>query len=344
MTQGPIETPRYASIRSTLLGAILDRIIARGFSITPLLSKHGISLDILKDPYSQLSMNEYVAFLESAAEFSGDEHIGARIGADMRAGDLGPTGILLSLSRSIYVGLERLSRSAQALQTDTETSIYDDEDEVSWSYRLLDSRIENRRQDAEFSICAVVQVIRNNFTQRWTPLEVHFEHEPPQDTRFLEKFFRCPVIYGQATNRVILERAPLLALYRAEDDALIMALERHISDLIAATPNQSTLSGAVVGIVSSSLGLRPVNVERVSDALGLSPRNLQRKLGEEGTSLRAILDDIRRERAHVMLTEQNMPVGEVARALGYSDGTAFWRAQKRWSEASPRDARQAATG
>ncbi|MQY44008.1 helix-turn-helix domain-containing protein [Epibacterium sp. SM1969] len=329
----------YAAIRSTLLGAVMDRLIVRDVSASALLAKHGISFGLLKNPYTHLSMNEYIGFLESAAEMTEDEHIGARIGADMRAGDLGPMGILLSLSGSIYAGLDRINRSVRAIQTGTESSFVDYQDELCWSYRILDNRIQSRRQDAEFSLVSTVQVIRNNFLRRWAPQQVHFEHAAPKNTQFLEQYFGCPVLYGQATNRLVLDRAPLMDQYRVEDTALVEMLERHIADLIGTAPRQSTLTEAVCSIVSSSLGLRPISVERVAEALGLSPRNLQRKLGDEGTSLRVILDDIRRDRAEVLLTERSIPMGEIACALGYSDGTAFWRAHKRWSAQKPRDVR-----
>ena len=329
------ETHGYAAIRSTILGAVLDRMVARGVSIQPLLSKHGISLDILKDPYTHLSMREYVGFLESAAEMSGDLHLGARIGADIRAGDLGPMGVLLSLSRSIYVGLDRITQSGDAVQTGTEIVFMEHEDELYWTYQVQDRRIWPRRQDVEFSLVATVQVIRDNFHSRWSPQQVHLEHAAPEGDTFLRQYFGCPILYGQATNRLVLDRPPLLEQYRVEDAALVAMLERHIRDLIQTAPRQSDLSGAVRSVISSSLGLRPISVERVADTLGHSPRNLQRKLSEEGTSLRAILDDIRRERAMELLSEGTIPVGEIASALGYADGTAFWRAHKRWSELTP---------
>ncbi|WP_460274275.1 AraC family transcriptional regulator [Celeribacter sp. ULVN23_4] len=329
------ETHGYAAIRSTLLGAVLDHMIARGVSIQPLLSRHGISLDILKDPYTHLSMREYVGFLESAAEMSGDPHIGARIGADIRAGDLGPMGVLMSLSRSIYVGLDRITRSGDAVQTGTEIVFMENGEDLLWTYQIRDRRIWPRRQDVEFSLVATVQVIRDNFLSRWSPQQVHFEHASPGNDTFLRQYFGCPISYGQATNRLVMDRGPLLEQYRVEDSALVAMLERHINDLIQTAPRQSNLSGAVCSVISSSLGLRPISVERVAETLGHSPRNLQRKLSEEGTSLRELLDEIRRERAMELLSEGTIPVGKIASALGYADGTAFWRAHKRWSELTP---------
>ncbi|NIY78158.1 MAG: AraC family transcriptional regulator [Rhodobacteraceae bacterium] len=333
------ETHGYAAIRSTLLTYVLDRLNARGVATQSLLSKHGISLDMLKDPYAHLSMNEFNSFLESASELSGDQHIGAHIGTEIRAGDLGPMGILLSLSRSIHIGIDRIAKSAAALQSGTEMSFLPNGDEMLMSYQIEDARIWPRRQDAEFSLVGTVQVIRDNFLRRWSPQQVHFEHAPPDDDSFLRQFFRCPILYGQATNRLVMDRAPLMELYRVEDAALVSMLERHIEDLIEATPHNSTLTDAVRTVVTSSLGLRPISVERVAETLGLSPRNLQRKLSDEGTSLRDLLDDIRRDRATTLLSDGDIPVGEVAAALGYADGTAFWRAHKRWSKLTPREVR-----
>ena len=329
-------THGHAAIRSTVLGSVLDRLIARGVSTQPLLSKHGMSLDILKDPYARLSVMEYAGFMESAAALSGDEHIGARIGSDIRAGDLGPMGILLSLSRSIYVGIDRIVRSTRSLQTGTEVALIENGDDVFWSYRLDDGHIWPSRQDAEFTLVATTQVIRDNFISRWAPQQVHFEHVEPESAQFLRRYFGCPVLYGQATNRLVMDRGPMLEIYRAEDTALVSMLERHIADLIEKTPRRSTLTEATRSIVSSSLGLRPVSVERVAETLGLSSRNLQRKLAEEGTSVRILLDEIRRTRAEMLLQEGTQSVGRIATALGYADGTAFWRAHKRWSEHSPR--------
>lgn len=319
------------------MASVLDHLAGRGVSVQPLLSMHGFNHDMLKDPYAYLSMKEYIGFMESAAELSGDPHIGARIGADVRAGDLGAIGIMLSLSRSIYVGLDRMTRSAAALQTGTKLTFLPDDENSLMTYQIEDHSIWPRRQDAEFSLVATVQVVRDNFSQRWSPYCVHFEHTAPEDDKFLRQYFGCPISYGQATNRLIMDRETLLDMYRVEDTALVTLLEHHIDDLIQTAPDHSTLSDAVRSIISSSLGLRAITVERMADTLGISPRNLQRRLAEESTSLRDLLDDTRRDRAITLLSDGKASVGEIATALGYADGTAFWRAHKRWSNLTPRE-------
>lgn len=327
----------YAAVRSTLMASILNRLIARGASPKSLLAKYRLKPDTLTDPYTHLPMNEYIAFLENAAKLSGDSDLGARLGADIRASDLGPVGILLSLSRSIYVGIDRIKSSSGALQTGSEFAFLPNGSEMLVSYQLSDPQIWPRRQDAEFTLVALVKVIRDNFLSRWTPEQVHFEHTKPEDDAFVRSFFQCQILYGQATNRLVIERAPLLENYRAEDDALVSMLQQHIIDLVRAEPVQRTLTDAVRNIISSSLGSRPVSVPRIAETLGITRSKLQRKLSEEQTSVRDLLDDIRRDRATMLLSDGQTPVGEVAAALGYADGTAFWRAHKRWSKLTPRE-------
>ena len=78
------------------------------------------------------------------------------------------------------------------------------------------------------------------------------------------------------------------------------------------------------------------SVDKVASALGLSRQTLFRRLKEEGTTFERIVDDLRKQRAFQQLTEERQSVKHVALELGFSDATAFSRAFKRWTGASPR--------
>jgi AraC-like DNA-binding protein len=68
---------------------------------------------------------------------------------------------------------------------------------------------------------------------------------------------------------------------------------------------------------------RDATLERVARDLRLSARTLQRKLGELGASFQALLEEVRRERAHRYLSETDEPVDEIAARLGYGDPRTF---------------------
>jgi AraC-like DNA-binding protein len=75
--------------------------------------------------------------------------------------------------------------------------------------------------------------------------------------------------------------------------------------------------------------------EAVAQALLLSERTLQRRLQEEGTSYQQLLDDTRRELAEQYLAQPNLPLLEIAYLLGFADPSNFFRAFRRWFDATP---------
>ncbi|MEO8840260.1 MAG: AraC family transcriptional regulator ligand-binding domain-containing protein [Kofleriaceae bacterium] len=73
----------------------------------------------------------------------------------------------------------------------------------------------------------------------------------------------------------------------------------------------------------------------IGRTLGISARTLRRHLEQEGTTLRALVDDVRRERADHLLAA-GTSAKEVAFTLGFSEPSAFSRAYKRWTGRAPK--------
>jgi AraC-like DNA-binding protein len=65
-------------------------------------------------------------------------------------------------------------------------------------------------------------------------------------------------------------------------------------------------------------------------ALGLSPRTLQRKLAASGTTLSALVDEARRDRAEALVEQGLLTLGEVATRTGFAEQASFTRAWRRW--------------
>jgi len=67
----------------------------------------------------------------------------------------------------------------------------------------------------------------------------------------------------------------------------------------------------------------------------MSVRALQESLRSEGISFRDLLEDARRDLALRHLRDPETPVAEVALLLGFSEPSAFYRAFRRWTGATP---------
>jgi len=87
---------------------------------------------------------------------------------------------------------------------------------------------------------------------------------------------------------------------------------------------------------------REPSLAEFAAAGGLSPRTVQRRLAEENASFSALVDEVRRARALVVLGTASTPIASIAADLGYSGQQAFTRAVRRWAGASPRELRKRA--
>lgn len=73
----------------------------------------------------------------------------------------------------------------------------------------------------------------------------------------------------------------------------------------------------------------------IAAELAMSERSVQRSLSEESTSYREIVDEVRKGLALSHLSRPGSTATDVAFLLGFSEPSAFTRAFRRWTGASP---------
>ncbi len=77
----------------------------------------------------------------------------------------------------------------------------------------------------------------------------------------------------------------------------------------------------------------------VAAALDCSPRSLQRRLGEEGTSFRAVVDKLRNGEAARLLGDTSLSLTEIGYVCGFADSAHFSRSFKKLHGSSPSEYR-----
>ncbi|MEU7138912.1 AraC family transcriptional regulator [Nocardia sp. NPDC046473] len=75
--------------------------------------------------------------------------------------------------------------------------------------------------------------------------------------------------------------------------------------------------------------------DEVAKRLAMSPQTVRRKLGEEGTSITQIREDILRDAAVASLVRGDETVEALSARLGFSEPSAFRRAFRRWTGSPP---------
>jgi AraC-like DNA-binding protein len=129
---------------------------------------------------------------------------------------------------------------------------------------------------------------------------------------------------------------------QANEHAAAVALEQ-CRDILQRRRARSGTSGQVRDLLVARIADAPP-AERAAAELGLSARTLQRRLADEGTSYRALLDEVREQLAEELLSTGGLTVGEVARRLGYVEVSSFSQAFRRWKGVSPRAFRTGQSG
>lgn len=331
----------HASVRGSVVTAVVEEFARHGGDPRWALERYGLTPALLADPFSSVSLSRYVAMFEDMAARLADPVLGARLGQATRAVDLGPAGMLVARSRSIMAALERLTRFVGSFQPGTRAGLKQCDDMLVWTYRLDDAAIWPRRQDAEFTVASTLRLIRAAFSPDWRPVLVQFEHAAasPAAAHALEKMLGCPVRFEAASNGIVLPAEEARARFRDEDKDLIAVLERF---LVTSTPvhvPHARWSDKVLSLIAAYLGQQAVTLERLASDLSVAPRSLQRRLADEGTSLRRLLRDYRQELTAQHLQAGTPRLGNLAEALGYADGTTFWRAHRNWTGQTPSTAR-----
>jgi transcriptional regulator GlxA family with amidase domain len=74
----------------------------------------------------------------------------------------------------------------------------------------------------------------------------------------------------------------------------------------------------------------------------VTPRQLQKRLSDHGLTFKALVEEVRRERALRLLRETDHSMQAIAHDCGYTELSPFHRAVRRWTGLTPAQVRQQA--
>lgn len=138
---------------------------------------------------------------------------------------------------------------------------------------------------------------------------------PAQGRLWLDaRYLALPIRRDEKALRHMLQRALTLTVLPYRRDRLLLAQARQ----------------ALIGQPAQARSARDL-----ASLLHLSARTLHRQLKEEGTSLQALKDEVRREQAMDLLHRSRKPIKQVAAAVGFLNEKSFIRAFKGWTGQTP---------
>ena len=167
-------------------------------------------------------------------------------------------------------------------------------------------------------------------------LRVHLPYPAPDDTsEHARTFEHAQVVFDSPCPAFVFEARLLDQRLSSADFRLHDAIRLHAEQMMQELPRSRSLTGWIESAIAAELPKGAPTVNRIAARLRMSTRTLERRLEREGTTFSDLLEDLRRTLAVRYVTNNGIPLGEIAFLLGFSHTTGFHRAFKRWTGETP---------
>lgn len=329
--------PRATSTLATWTATILRAVEARGIDSAALAARAGIDPGAL-GPEARVPRDALNRLWRLAVEATGDPAFGLEAPRHAAQTTFHALGYAVLASVTLRDAFERMVRYRRLIGDVLELRLVDAGDRYRFEIDVsAHPEVPHQAVDAIASMWARQARLLHG-KRPCNPLAVTFARPAPADTGPYRRVFRAPVRFGAEVNALEFSRADLedrlpagnAELARGNDEVLV----RHLAALEA-----SGVSARVQRALLEALPNGAPSKAAIARSLGMSARNLQRHLAEEGASFKVLLNEARVGLARAYVEEGRLAMTEIAFVLGFADTSAFSRAFKRWTGASPRAAR-----
>ena len=331
----PLDLPEIFTIPARRLNSAVELLAARGVSTDTVLRQSGIAPDLLSQDFARITSEQLESFLTGLWLATGDEAFG--LGSQpvplgsfrlLAYGTLGKTTLGGVLDRTI-----RFQAALPGLP-----QIFVAEDPRAGRARV---GFDIDYDPAPVAVLVDTLLVLAHGYLSWLvglPIElegVEVPYPPEPDLAGHERLLGAPVTYD-ARHPCLRVRSELLRAPVLRDDREVGRFFRSAPlHMLTRQGGRPTLSNQVRSMFARQRpGASPPTVDRVAAELALSPQTLRRRLHDEGTSPRAIREDVLRDLAVAGLV-RGESVQAVAHRLGFAEPSTFSRAFRRWTGSPP---------
>jgi AraC-like DNA-binding protein len=158
--------------------------------------------------------------------------------------------------------------------------------------------------------------------------------EDDQELELCARLLGCPVTASDEDYCISLNPSLLAKPLASADPFLLPRFVETMEGLLANMPSNNLVE-QVKRRIQVLLGSGDMSEERIAVPMNISPRHLRRKLNLFGTSYELLVDEVRKEGAIRMISQDQLSLTSIAYELGFLDPSSFTRAFRRWIGMSP---------
>ncbi len=332
-------------VRAGAWRAIRDVILELGGSPERIFSAAGISESELRNPEHYLQIELLVRTLEVAADVLNCPQFGL---LSERSGSspsiIGAMMLAASNASTCREGIGVVQRHIKLHNPTLDVTVtpgpLEGLERVYFSTTC--ERAANSKLYAERVLGSTHILLQRTYAQDYGPFAVYVPHAPLAPLEVYEKHFGCMPQFEQPVSGIVIESEKLDTPGDGRNAPLHSIAEQYLINLTNQT--EDTMVARVKEITRDFISSDTFSANFVADTLNIHPRTLQRRLHESGVSFEQLKDDVRKEMAHEMLQQSDVPITHIAFVLGYADTSTFSRRARSWFNMSASDYRKHLTG
>lgn len=330
-TRRPIDAENQeASQRVGLLTEVPALLREFGVKTSEVLASAGLDADALDILENRIAFVAAGRLLHQCVERTGCEHFALLVGQRARLSHLGLLGRLVRHSPTLGEAIRTFSVYQQLDSEGMAKFLIEQDDAAILGNIVYQPGVEFVEQIYDVDVAGTLSIIRELCGAHWRPERVLFSHAKPTDARPYRGFFQAPCRFDAERTALVFPAIMLERRLPNADPQQFRKLEAQ-----ARTRDGSGLVFKLRRTLGTLLLAKATSGDEVARLLSMHRRTLNRRLRAEGTTFQELLDEVRFAAACQLLDTARIPVTEIASSLGYSETSAFSRAFRRWSGATP---------
>jgi AraC-like DNA-binding protein len=312
------------------------RLREAGKDVEGVLSKAGLTVLKVDDPAARLEVRAEIKILELAAQELKDELFGFRLARSFDLREIGLVYYVMASSEQLADALRNCERYSM-INNDGVRLHVGLAQGATIALEYVDADRWSDRHHMEFWLVTLVRICRQVTDSRIVPRQLkvrHFRASPPAELR---TFFGTHVEFGADEDEISFS-ARIASLPTVGRDLYLNRLLRRYAEeaLARRLPQDTSFRSKVEKAVSQLLPHGKATISEAARQLGMSSRTMSRKLRDESVTFAEILDEMRAVLARPYLSDQEVPVSEIAWLLGYREVSSLTHAFRRWTGTTPR--------
>jgi AraC-like DNA-binding protein len=327
------------TIAICFVAAALQSVRDRGLNADEMLAKVGLSPSLLQVPQARVSVKHYGALWRTIALALDDEFFG-QDSRRMKAGSFAMLCHSVLNCKTLGQALDRSLRFYALILDDVSGALVRNGQEARI---VLQERIAGASQRVfahELLLMLLYGVSCWLVGRRIPILRTAFSYPEPAHSAEYRLMYCAELSFDGPNTEIAFEAAYL--------DLPVVQNERSLKEFLRTAPesilvkykNGSSLAARVRRRLRQYLPGEVPDFEGLADELNMTPATMRRRLHEEGESYQSIKDQLRRDLAISYLSHSSRSVMDIALELGFSERSAFHRAFRKWTGASPGEFRR----